>query len=176
MSSRQLSNYTLDRLEASLSRFYLQENSSTTAVTYGSSGSSKGNHHHHHGFKLVATETKVVQETTHRELVLEGSYGDGQDTDGDDSGDAAGERSSYDDGPVEKACDEVPSGGMVGYAVASHQYAEKEYYREEQECSEQYEESSGYDGGYDGGYELDSYGGQSEYDGYYSQDGYSDYY
>uniref|UniRef100_A0A8D8H3T1 (northern house mosquito) hypothetical protein n=1 Tax=Culex pipiens TaxID=7175 RepID=A0A8D8H3T1_CULPI len=176
MSSRQLSNYTLDRLEASLSRFYLQENSSTTAVTYGSSGSSKGNHYHHHGFKLVATETKVVQETTHRELVLEGSYGDSQDSDVDDSGDAAGEQSSYDDDPTEQVGYEAPSGGMVGYAVASHQYAEKEYYREEQESSEQYEESSGYDGGYDGGYELDSYGGQSDYDGYYSQDGYGDYY
>lgn len=170
MSSRQLSTLTLDRLEESLSRFYLQERSSSTTFSTGSgsSGSSKDRHH----FKLTATETKVVQETTHREVVLESYTGNGQDY-GDSDAD------SYDDGPEEQqpVCYEIPSVEVVGYsAESSHRYDEKEYYSYEehhQGSAECYEEPSGYDGGYDGGYELDSYGGQSDYDGYYDQ---GDYY
>lgn len=173
MSSRQLSNLTLDRLEESLSRFYLQERSSSTTFSTGSSGSSRDSHHH---FKLTATETKVVQETTHREVVLESYTENGQNYEDSDA-------DSYDDGPQEQeqqpVCYEVPSVEVVGYSESSHRYDEKEYYsyEEHQGSAECYEEPSGYDGGYDGGYELDLYGGQSDYDGYYyDQGGYGDYY
>lgn len=176
MSSRQLSSLTLDRLEESLSRFYLQERSSSTMVSTGSGSSgSSGSSKDHHRFKLTATETKVVQETTHREVVLESYTENGRDH-------ADSDADSYDDGPEEQqsVCYEVPSVEVVGYsAESSHRYDEKEYYSYEEEHQgsvECYEGSSGYDGGYDGGYEVDSYGGQSDYGGYYDQGGYGDYY
>lgn len=174
MSSRQLSSLTLDRLEESLNRFYLQERS-CSATFSTAAGSSAGSSSRDQRFKLTATETKVVQETTHREVVLERYQADDHG-DSDDSYD--------DDGPEEQQqpvqCYEVPSVEVVGYSESeTHRYAEKESYsyQEEQGGSyECYEGSSGYDGGYGGGYELDSYGGQSDYDGYYEQDGYGDYY